>query len=39
MRTRGVAVGRLFPAMPQNLRVTIGKPEEMQRFVEELAKG
>ena len=38
MRANGVAVGRLFPAMPHHLRVTIGKPEEMQRFVEELAK-
>jgi histidinol-phosphate/aromatic aminotransferase/cobyric acid decarboxylase-like protein len=26
-------VGRLFPAMPSHLRVTIGKPEEMQRFL------
>jgi len=38
MRADGVAVGRLFPAMPHHLRVTIGKPEEMQRFVEELTK-
>lgn len=38
MRANGVAVGRLFPAMPHHLRVTIGKPEEMQRFVDELAK-
>jgi histidinol-phosphate aminotransferase len=34
MRTRGVHVGRLFPALPHHLRVTIGTPEEMQRFVE-----
>jgi len=34
MRTRGVEVGRLFPALPQHLRVTIGTPEEMQRFLE-----
>lgn len=33
LRERGVRVGRLFPAMPQHLRVTIGKPEEMRRFV------
>lgn len=34
IRTRGVHVGRLFPALPQHLRVTIGTPEEMQRFLE-----
>ena len=34
MRTGGVEVGRLFPAMPHYLRVTIGKPEEMERFVQ-----
>jgi len=33
-RERGVRVGRLFPAMPQHLRVTIGTQAEMQRFVE-----
>jgi histidinol-phosphate aminotransferase len=33
MRDRGVHVGRLFPAMPTHMRVTIGTPEEMQRFV------
>jgi histidinol-phosphate aminotransferase len=33
MRDRGVHVGRLFPAMPDHMRVTIGTPEEMQRFV------
>ncbi len=33
-RERGVRVGRLFPALPQNLRVTIGTVEEMGRFVE-----
>jgi histidinol-phosphate aminotransferase len=33
LRERGVHVGRLFPAMPQHLRVTIGKPEEMERFL------
>lgn len=36
MRTRGVHVGRLFPALPQHLRVTVGTPEEMQRFLEVL---
>ncbi|HEV7919925.1 MAG TPA: aminotransferase class I/II-fold pyridoxal phosphate-dependent enzyme, partial [Thermoanaerobaculia bacterium] len=34
MRERGVQVGRLFPAMPQHMRVTVGKPEELQRFAE-----
>jgi histidinol-phosphate aminotransferase len=33
MRTRGVHVGRLFPAMPQHMRVTIGRPEQMETFV------
>src|SRR4029077_3683798 len=33
MRDRGVHVGRLFPAMPQHLRVTVGTPEEMQSFL------
>ena len=38
MRANGVQVGRLFPAVPNFLRVTIGTPEQMQRFVSELAK-
>ena len=38
MRSNGVAVGRLFPAMPHHLRVTIGTPDQMRRFVGELAK-
>jgi len=33
MREHGVHVGRLFPAMPHHLRVTIGRPEEMEAFV------
>jgi len=33
-RERGVRVGRLFPPLPQHLRVTVGTPEEMARFVE-----
>jgi len=33
MRESGVHVGRLFPALPHHLRVTIGTPEQMQRFV------
>jgi histidinol-phosphate aminotransferase len=38
MRASGVAVGRLFPAMPHHMRVTIGTPDEMRRFAEALAK-
>ncbi|HSP17438.1 MAG TPA: aminotransferase class I/II-fold pyridoxal phosphate-dependent enzyme [Thermoanaerobaculia bacterium] len=38
MRANGVRVGRLFPAMPHHLRVTIGTPDEMRRFVEELGR-
>ena len=34
MRTHGVHVGRLFPALPHHLRVTIGTPEEMQQFLD-----
>jgi histidinol-phosphate aminotransferase len=33
IREHGVHVGRLFPAMPHHLRVTIGRPEEMAKFV------
>jgi histidinol-phosphate aminotransferase len=33
MRARGVQVGRLFPAMPHHMRVTIGRPEQMKTFV------
>ena len=33
-RERGVHVGRVFPALPKHLRVTIGTMEEMKRFVE-----
>ena len=32
LRGQGVHVGRLFPAMPNYLRVTVGTPEEMQAF-------
>ena len=34
IRQHGVQPGRLFPAMPHHLRVTIGRPEEMQKFVD-----
>ena len=37
LRKRGVEVGRLFPALPRHLRVTLGKPEEMDRFLHEFA--
>jgi histidinol-phosphate aminotransferase len=33
-RERGIFVGRVFPALPQHLRVTIGTMEEMTRFAE-----
>jgi histidinol-phosphate aminotransferase len=32
-RERGVFVGRVFPALPRHLRVTIGTMEEMRRFL------
>jgi histidinol-phosphate aminotransferase len=31
---RNVQVGRVFPALPTHLRVTVGTPEQMRRFVE-----
>jgi histidinol-phosphate aminotransferase len=37
LRERRVHVGRLFPAMPKHLRVTIGTPEEMARFMDAFA--
>lgn len=33
-REQGIAVGRRFPALPHHLRVSIGKPEEMEKFVQ-----
>lgn len=36
-RERGVHVGRVFPALPKHLRVTIGTMDEMKRFVEAFA--
>ncbi len=32
-RDRNIEVGRKFPSMPNWLRISIGKPEEMQAFV------
>ncbi len=37
LRERGVEVGRLFPALPTHLRVTVGTREEMQAFLAALA--
>ncbi|MFL6529488.1 MAG: histidinol-phosphate transaminase [Chthoniobacterales bacterium] len=33
MKQRKVQVGRLFPTLPNHMRVTIGKKEEMEAFV------
>jgi histidinol-phosphate aminotransferase len=33
MKQQNVRVGRLFPALPNHMRVTIGKKTEMERFV------
>ena len=33
MKQRHVHVGRLFPALPNHMRLTIGKKTEMERFV------
>jgi histidinol-phosphate aminotransferase len=33
LRERNVQVGRVFPALPNHLRVTIGKPAEMETFL------
>jgi histidinol-phosphate aminotransferase len=33
LRARGVEVGRLFPALPNHLRVTIGTAPEMKEFL------
>jgi histidinol-phosphate aminotransferase len=37
-RERGIRVGRRFAAMPGYLRVTIGRPEEVQAFLEALGE-
>lgn len=36
MAARGVLVGRLFPALPEGLRISVGTPEQMHRCVEAL---
>jgi histidinol-phosphate aminotransferase len=33
LRNRGVEVGRLFPALPNFMRVTIGTSAEMKQFL------
>jgi histidinol-phosphate aminotransferase len=33
LRLRGVQVGRLFPTLPNHMRVTIGKQDEMDMFL------
>ena len=33
MKERNVQVGRLFPALPNHMRLTIGKQSEMEAFV------
>src|SRR5689334_2700533 len=37
LRKRGVQVGRLFPSLPNHMRVTIGKPGEMETFLANLS--
>ena len=37
LAARGVEVGRLFPALPTHLRVTVGLPDQMERFLAEFA--
>ena len=37
LRERGVQVGRLFPTLPNHLRVTIGKRYEMETFLSNLS--
>ena len=33
LKGRGVEVGRLFPALPNHMRLTIGKKAEMETFL------
>jgi histidinol-phosphate aminotransferase len=37
LRERQVQVGRVFPSLPNHMRVTIGKREEMEIFLTNLA--
>jgi len=36
LRERGVQVGRLFPVLPNHMRVTVGKKKEMETFLSAL---
>jgi histidinol-phosphate aminotransferase len=38
LAAKEVYVGRLFPAMPAHLRVTVGTPEQMERFTAAFAE-
>jgi len=38
LKERRVMVGRLFPSMPNHMRVTLGTAEEMKTFVGEFKK-
>jgi histidinol-phosphate aminotransferase len=33
MKQRRVHIGRLFPSLPNHMRITIGKEDEMKSFV------
>jgi len=37
-RSRSILVGRKFPSLPNWLRITVGKPDEMQAFAAALAE-
>jgi histidinol-phosphate aminotransferase len=37
LRDRDVRVGRFFPSLPTHLRVTVGRPEEMEAFLSAFA--
>jgi len=38
MKQRNVHVGRLFPALPNHMRLTIGKKAEMEAFLQNFRK-
>ena len=33
LKEKGIEVGRLFPALPTHLRVTLGTPPQMDHFL------
>jgi len=39
LKQRNVQVGRLFPALPNYMRVTIGKKSEMEPFLSAFRQG